>query len=113
MENSQGNWANPPRSRTIEGTAVARMVESMAISPTLSMMDSRTGPRSDRKPTSALVTSVCVTTGDNPGVTPAIPRRGGGLRPVGWVMWFDYPHRSATEMAWTLCTLDERVLKLG
>ena len=53
MENSQGKWAKPPRSFTIDGTAVARMVASIAISPTLSMTDSRMGPRSDRRPTAA------------------------------------------------------------
>src|SRR5687768_2582124 len=53
MENSQGKWAKPPRSFTIDGTAVARMVASIAISPTLNMTDSRIGPRSDLKPTAA------------------------------------------------------------
>ena len=57
IENSQGNWLNPPRSSTIEGTAVAKMVASMAISPTLSMMEPSTGPRSDRRPTPARVIS--------------------------------------------------------
>ena len=37
------------------GTAVARMVESMATRPTLSITDSRMGPRSDLSPTSARV----------------------------------------------------------
>src|SRR5688572_7118787 len=55
MENSQGNWAKPPRSSTMAGTAVARMVESMATNPTLSITDSRMGPRSDLRPTSARV----------------------------------------------------------
>ena len=36
-EARQGNWAKPPRSLTIDGTAVARMVASIAISPTLSI----------------------------------------------------------------------------
>src|SRR5215211_9060752 len=53
MENSQGKCAKPPRSFTIDGTAVARMVASIAISPTLNMTDSRMGPRSDLKPTAA------------------------------------------------------------
>ena len=44
IENSQGNWAKPPRSLTIEGTAVARMVESMATSPTLSMTEQQDRP---------------------------------------------------------------------
>ncbi len=37
------------------GTAVARMVESIATRPTLSITESRIGPRSDRRPTSARV----------------------------------------------------------
>jgi hypothetical protein len=41
--NSQGNCAKPPRSSTMAGTAVARMVESMATRPTLSITDSRIG----------------------------------------------------------------------
>ena len=39
----------------MDGTAVARMVESMATSPTLSITASRIGPRSDRRPTEARV----------------------------------------------------------
>src|SRR5215211_2620564 len=53
IENNHGNWANPPRSLTIEGTAVARIVASIAIRPTLNMTESRIGPRSDRRPTDA------------------------------------------------------------
>jgi hypothetical protein len=37
----------------MDGTAVARTVESMATSPVLSITEMRTGPRSDRKPTAA------------------------------------------------------------
>ncbi len=55
IENNHGNCANPPRSSTIEGTAVARMVESRATSATLSITEPRIGPRSDRRPTSARV----------------------------------------------------------
>ena len=45
IENSHGNWEKPPRSSTIEGTAVARMVESRATRATLSITDPRIGPR--------------------------------------------------------------------
>ncbi len=72
IEKSHGNWAKPPRSSTIEGTAVARMVESMATSPTLSMTDSRIGPRSERRPTSARVI-VCVTSRGNSSARRGIP----------------------------------------
>src|SRR5664279_757404 len=50
-ENSQGNWENPPRSATIEGTAVATMVESSATREVASISEIRIGPRSERKPT--------------------------------------------------------------
>ena len=50
MENSHGNWENEPRSRTIEGTAVARIVASSATSAVQSMSPIRTGPRSERRP---------------------------------------------------------------
>src|SRR5580765_2509519 len=52
-ENSQGNSANPPTSRTIVGTAVARTVVSIAMRPVATMMASSTGPRSERSPTAA------------------------------------------------------------
>src|SRR6185369_10147175 len=52
-ENSHGNWANPPTSRTIDGTAVARIVASIAMRPVDTMRASRTGPRSERRPTAA------------------------------------------------------------
>ena len=55
MENSHGNWEKPPTSFTMEGTAVARIVDSMAMSPVVSMRAMRMGPRSDRKPTSLLL----------------------------------------------------------
>ena len=60
-ENSHGNWVKPPRSPTIAGTAVARMVASMATRPMLSITASRIGPRSLRRPTLARVISVDVT----------------------------------------------------
>ena len=53
IENSQGKWAKPPRSSTIDGTAVAKMVASIAIRPTLNITESRIGPRSDLRPTAA------------------------------------------------------------
>jgi hypothetical protein len=43
-------------SSTIDGTAVAMIVESMAMSPVESITASRTGPRSDRSPTLFSVT---------------------------------------------------------
>src|SRR6476469_9950273 len=55
MENSHGNDVNPPRSETTDGTAVARIVASIATSPMLSITASRIGPRSLRSPTSARV----------------------------------------------------------
>ena len=73
IENSQGNWANPPRSSTIEGTAVARMVESRATSATLSITEPRIGPRSERRPTSARVIVCWATYSGNPSHSPAIP----------------------------------------
>ena len=42
---------NPPSSRTIEGTAVASTVASMAMRPVETISASSTGPRSDRSPT--------------------------------------------------------------
>src|SRR3954447_11508458 len=53
LENNHGNWVNPPRSSTTAGTAVARIVASIATRPTLSITASRIGPRSDRSPTLA------------------------------------------------------------
>src|SRR5215218_2522277 len=50
-EKSHGNDSNPPKSRTIDGTAVATMVESMATSPVDSIRAIRMGPRSERNPT--------------------------------------------------------------
>src|SRR5215207_6192013 len=57
-ENSHGNSPNPPRSATIDGTAVARIVASTAISAVESIIASSTGPRSERRPTPAVVTAV-------------------------------------------------------
>lgn len=51
MENNQGNWENPPRLRTTEGTAVAMMVASSATRDVVSISEMRIGPRSDRNPT--------------------------------------------------------------
>src|SRR3954465_474732 len=53
MEKSQGNCEKDPRSPTIEGTAVARMVASRATSAVDSISAMSTGPRSDRRPTAA------------------------------------------------------------
>jgi hypothetical protein len=50
-ENSHGNEENPPTSRTIDGTAVATMVESIATRPVDSIKAMRMGPRSERNPT--------------------------------------------------------------
>src|SRR5690349_20873105 len=58
MENSHGKDVKPPRSSTTEGTAVARIVASIATSPTLSMTASSTGPRSLRRPTAERGTRV-------------------------------------------------------
>src|ERR1700754_3704875 len=52
MEKSHGNWSKPPRSRTMVGTAVDRIVESIALRNVDSMRARRTGPRSARSPTS-------------------------------------------------------------
>jgi hypothetical protein len=43
---------------TMDGTAVARMVDSMATSPVVNIKAMRMGPRSDRKPTSRLETLI-------------------------------------------------------
>src|SRR5919112_6156811 len=48
MENSQGNSAKPPMSRTTDGTAVAMIVESIATNAVVSITAMRIGPRSDR-----------------------------------------------------------------
>src|SRR5215213_6998760 len=56
MENSQGNSVNPPISLMIDGTAVAMIVASIATRPVESITAIRTGPRSDRSPTSFSVT---------------------------------------------------------
>ncbi len=72
---------NPPRSRTIAGTAVARIVASIAISAIESITDPRIGPRSLRSPTEARVGANVVTTGHNPPTTPGIPGRAFGCQP--------------------------------
>lgn len=53
---------NPPRSATTLGTAVARIVASIATSPVLSITARRIGPRSLRSPTSRLLIPVVVVT---------------------------------------------------
>ena len=55
MENSHGKLLNPPSSPTIVGTAVARMVASIATRPVVTMIAMRMGPRSERNPTPAAV----------------------------------------------------------
>ena len=58
----------PPRSSTTAGTAVARIVASIATRPMLSITASRIGPRSLRRPTSArLIAGVEVTSDGNRG----------------------------------------------
>ncbi|WP_341351035.1 hypothetical protein [Nocardioides convexus] len=77
VENSHGNWVNPPRSSTIAGTAVARIVVSIATSATLSITEARIGPRSLRSPTLARLIGVVVgevTTGCNLRPGAGIPR---------------------------------------
>ena len=54
MENSHGNCVNPPRSATIDGTAVARIVESIAMRPVASITEMSTGPRAERNPTAVV-----------------------------------------------------------
>src|SRR6476661_6240055 len=53
-ENSQGNCEKPPRSATMDGTAVATIVESSATSDVASISDAKIGPRSERRPTAAV-----------------------------------------------------------
>src|SRR4051794_3253434 len=59
-ENSHGNCVYPPMSRTIEGTAVARIVASIAMRPVDTMRASRIGPRSERRPTPARAGEVTI-----------------------------------------------------
>src|SRR4051812_4122988 len=77
MENSHGKLENPPRSATIVGTAVARIVESIATRLVVIMIAMRIGPRLDRKPTpSAAVVVSAVLTGvplDRDGMAVASP----------------------------------------
>ena len=80
-ENSHGNCANPPTSPTIDGTAVARIVASMAIRPVDTMRASRTGPRSERRPTPLRedgLTSRCKV-GCPPGIPAAVQATGEGV----------------------------------
>ena len=105
IEKSHGNCAKPPRSLTIEGTAVARMVESMATSPTLSMTDSRIGPRSERRPTSARVI-VCVTSRGNSSVRRGIPTQ----FILAWLLPLEYPGKVTTR---TAAGREQRPVEIG
>src|SRR5207342_1563583 len=88
IENIHGNDVNPPRSETTDGTAVARIVASIATSPMLSITASRIGPRSLRRPTEARLTrgTAGLLTRRQPhrapmhsGLHTTHPRRGPGL----------------------------------
>src|SRR5829696_1168823 len=94
MENSHGNSAKPPSSATTEGTAVAMTVASMATSAVDSMMPIRTGPRSDRKPTSTDAAARSTLTGQtvdrlgerwasDPSLRPVRRASGAERRPAG------------------------------
>src|SRR4051794_12753579 len=63
------------------------MVESMAISPTLSMMESRTGPRSERNPTSARETSDSAMTVPTSSIDDQFPDSSPRWRPL--IDWGD------------------------
>ena len=54
---------------------MAKIVASMAINPTLSMIEPSTGPRSERRPTSARVISDWAISVANPAALPTIPRK--------------------------------------
>src|ERR671933_1867988 len=84
MENSQGNCAKPPTSRTIEGTAVAMTVESIATRAVASMTAARIGPRSDRSPTEFEVGTLPCFPGRRPATHPASERgrHYGNARPI-------------------------------
>src|SRR5690349_17042909 len=73
MENSQGNWVKPPRSSTTDGTAVARIVASMATNDVDSITASSTGPRSERRPTAERATRSGGTEDDNRNELRVIP----------------------------------------
>src|SRR5690349_324436 len=60
-------------SRTIDGTAVAMIVESMAMRPVESIMASRTGPRAERSPTLLSVTVRIYPARADSGLFPAAP----------------------------------------
>ncbi len=64
---------NPPRSSTTAGTAVARIVASIATSPMLSMTARRIGPRSLRRPTLARVISGALTRDPTDARHPVFP----------------------------------------
>src|SRR5215204_3624692 len=93
MENNQGKCANPPRSLTIDGTAVARIVASMATRATLNITASRMGPLSERRPTCARVIGAASTESrgafvsaisrSNPLMGLSIPARRGSFARLG------------------------------
>ena len=56
MEKSQGKRLKLPRSSTMDDTAVAKIVESIATSPVVSINAMSIGPRSERNPTSLRLT---------------------------------------------------------
>src|SRR5687767_15964540 len=84
MENSHGNWENEPRSRTIEGTAVARIVASRATSAVQSMSPINTGPRSERRPTAEGLSATVILGGNRRGgrSLPGCGHLGVRVRPV-------------------------------
>src|SRR3954453_21605346 len=101
MDNIQGNDVKPPRSVTTDGTAVARMVESMATSPMLSITASRIGPRSLRSPTSARATrgaeEVVTCSQPVPTAGHSRPRDDGGRRRSGREREAEQPARPGDE----------------
>ena len=56
MEKSQGKRLKLPKSSTMDDTAVAKIVESIATSPVVSISAISIGPRSDLNPTSLRLT---------------------------------------------------------
>ncbi len=93
-ENSHGNWAKPPMPATMDCTAVAMTVESMATRPVESIMASSSGPRSDRRPMPALSTfATCspdlVRLGLQAATVPGYSRRRRDL--AGWAAHLQWP----------------------
>src|SRR6478736_3315557 len=70
-ENSHGKLVKPPRSATMVGTAVARIVASTATRPVVTMIAMRIGPRSVRKPTPVPSAVRAVVRGGPPRMAPA------------------------------------------